>query len=71
MEEEKGKQYVRKSGTLMVKCGFPSCTADPMTEQSLRRHILAQHGKGVAQKGQETVSGLFAKKASGGVRIKH
>ena len=52
MEEEKEKQYVRKSKTLIVRCGFPSCTAEPMTEQSLRRHLLNQHGKGVAQKGQ-------------------
>ena len=64
MEEEKEKQYVRKSKTLIVRCGFPSCTAEPMTEQSLRRHLLNQHGKGVAQKGQKTVPGLFAKKAS-------
>ena len=68
MEEETEKQYVRKSKTLIVRCGFPSCTAEPMTEQSLRRHLLNQHGKGVAQKGQKTVPGLFAKKASGGVK---
>ena len=64
--EEKEKSCLRKSNTLMVDCGHSTCTAPPMTAQSLRRHLLNQHGKGVTQKGQKTVPSLFAKKVAGG-----
>ena len=65
-EKEKSKKYMRKSKTLMVQCGHSTCTAPPMTEQSLRRHLLNQHGKGVTQKGQKTVPSIFANKLAGG-----